>query len=93
MIEDSIRNEINRYGAAEIHYALGVDQQAQMPANSVRVGLTVLDVSELPQIEFTEWTPDGHLRHLKFVGLREDKEARELVREGNTAKQTQQWLP
>jgi ATP-dependent DNA ligase len=25
------------------------------------------------QIEFTEWTPDGHLRHSKFVGLREDK--------------------
>ena len=34
------------------------------------------------QIEFTEWTPDGHLRHSKFVGLREDKEAREVVREG-----------
>jgi ATP dependent DNA ligase-like protein len=29
------------------------------------------------QIEFTEWTPDGHLRHSKFVGLREDKEARD----------------
>jgi len=34
------------------------------------------------QIEFTEWTPDGHLRHSKFVGLREDKDAREVVREG-----------
>jgi DNA ligase D-like protein (predicted ligase) len=33
------------------------------------------------QIEFTEWTPDGHLRHSKFVGLREDKEAMEVVRE------------
>jgi DNA ligase D-like protein (predicted ligase) len=33
------------------------------------------------QIEFTEWTPDGHLRHSKFVGLREDKEAQEVVRE------------
>jgi ATP-dependent DNA ligase len=34
------------------------------------------------QIEFTEWTPDdGHLRHSKFVGLREDKKAREVVRE------------
>ena len=27
------------------------------------------------QIEFTEWTPDGHLRHSKFVGLRNDKDA------------------
>jgi len=34
------------------------------------------------QIEFTEWTPDGHLRHSKFFGLRGDKEAREVVREG-----------
>jgi bifunctional non-homologous end joining protein LigD len=34
------------------------------------------------QIEFTEWTPDGHLRHTKFVGLREDKDARDIVREG-----------
>jgi bifunctional non-homologous end joining protein LigD len=34
------------------------------------------------QIEFTEWTPDGHLRHSRFAGLREDKDAREVVREG-----------
>jgi DNA ligase D-like protein (predicted ligase) len=34
------------------------------------------------QIEFAEWTQDGHLRHSKFVGLREDKEARDVVREG-----------
>jgi DNA ligase D-like protein (predicted ligase) len=32
------------------------------------------------QIEFTEWTLDGHLRHSKFVAFREDKEAREVVR-------------
>ena len=25
------------------------------------------------QFEFTEWTPDGHLRHSKFCGFREDK--------------------
>ena len=40
------------------------------------------------QIEFTEWTPDGHLRHSKFVGLREDKEAREVVRECNSFAQS-----
>jgi ATP-dependent DNA ligase len=33
------------------------------------------------QIEFTEWTPDGHLRHSKFVGLRDDKDARKVVRD------------
>jgi ATP-dependent DNA ligase len=34
------------------------------------------------QIEFTEWTPDNHLRHSKFVGIKDDKNAREVVREG-----------
>jgi bifunctional non-homologous end joining protein LigD len=33
------------------------------------------------QIEFTEWTPDAHLRQSAFVGLREDKDPREVVRE------------
>jgi ATP-dependent DNA ligase len=33
------------------------------------------------QIEFTEWTPDGHLRHSKFCGLREDKDPHEIVRD------------
>jgi bifunctional non-homologous end joining protein LigD len=33
------------------------------------------------QIEFTEWTPDGHLRHSSFIGLRGDKDARHVVRE------------
>ena len=35
----------------------------------------------LAQVEFTEWTPDGHLRHSKFCGFREGKEAREVIRE------------
>ena len=33
------------------------------------------------QIEFTESTPDGHLRHSKFVGLREDKDPKAVIRE------------
>lgn len=33
------------------------------------------------QFEFVEWTPENHLRHSKFVGLREDKKACEVVRE------------
>ncbi len=32
------------------------------------------------QFEFVEWTPDNHLRHVKFVGLRNDKPAREVRR-------------
>ena len=33
------------------------------------------------QFEFVEWTPDNHLRHTRFVGLREDKRARDVGRE------------
>jgi DNA ligase D-like protein (predicted ligase) len=33
------------------------------------------------QFEFLEWTGDNHLRHSKFVGLREDKKGRDVRRE------------
>jgi len=33
------------------------------------------------QVKFTEWTRDGKLRHPVFLGVREDKDAREVVRE------------
>ena len=33
------------------------------------------------QVEFADWTPDGHLRHSKFVGLRNDKNAESVTRE------------
>ncbi|MEO7055546.1 MAG: DNA ligase D, partial [Caldimonas sp.] len=33
------------------------------------------------EVAFREWTPDGHVRHAVFVGLRADKPAREVGRE------------
>jgi ATP-dependent DNA ligase len=33
------------------------------------------------QIEFLQWTGADHLRHTKFVGLRDDKEPSEVIRE------------
>jgi bifunctional non-homologous end joining protein LigD len=33
------------------------------------------------EFDFTEWTRDGKLRHPRFKGLREDKSAKEVVRE------------
>ena len=33
------------------------------------------------QFEFVEWTPDAHLRHPRFVTLREDKDPKEVRRE------------
>jgi len=33
------------------------------------------------EVAFTEWTPEGRLRHPAYLGLRTDKLAREIVRE------------
>ena len=52
-------------------------------------GITEEEMSEMQwvkpevvaQIRFVEWTGDGHLRHAAFLGLREDKKAREVRRE------------
>ena len=35
------------------------------------------------QFEFVEWTPDGHLRHSRFMGLREDQKPEEVAREAS----------
>jgi bifunctional non-homologous end joining protein LigD len=32
-------------------------------------------------IEFVEWTADGHLRHSRFIALRDDKRAQDEKRE------------
>lgn len=33
------------------------------------------------QFEFVEWTGEGHLRHTRFIALRDDKDPRTVVRE------------
>jgi bifunctional non-homologous end joining protein LigD len=33
------------------------------------------------EVAFTEWTPDGRLRHPSFKGIRQDKDPKEIVRE------------
>jgi len=53
------------------------------------VGLTAEKMKEcrwlkpvlVGQFEFVEWTADGHLRHSRFMGLREDKEPHDVARE------------
>jgi ATP-dependent DNA ligase len=32
------------------------------------------------QFEYVEWTSDGHLRHSRFVALRDDKKGREVAK-------------
>jgi ATP-dependent DNA ligase len=40
-----------------------------------------LEPKLVAQIEFLEWTDADRLRHSKFVGLREDKDPRNAVKE------------
>jgi DNA ligase D-like protein (predicted ligase) len=58
-------------------------------ARALGAGLTAVKMEEcrwlkpvlVGQVEFEEWTEDGHLRHCRFVGLREDKPAKDVRRE------------
>jgi bifunctional non-homologous end joining protein LigD len=43
--------------------------------------VTWVEPKLVAQVGFTEWTRDGRLRHPRFVGLREDKDAKDVVRE------------
>src|SRR5689334_21655004 len=52
-------------------------------------GLTAVDMEKcvwlkpklVAAIEYAEWTPASHLRHSRFVALREDKDSQQVVRE------------
>jgi bifunctional non-homologous end joining protein LigD len=44
-------------------------------------GTTWVEPRLVAQVGFSEWTRDGRLRHPRFLGLREDKAADEVVRE------------
>jgi DNA ligase D-like protein (predicted ligase) len=44
-------------------------------------GTTWVAPELVAQVAFTEWTRDGRLRHPRYLGLRDDKPAREVVRE------------
>lgn len=48
----------------------------------VRKAVHWVEPEMVVQVGFSEWTRDGRLRHPRFLGVREDKAAREVVREG-----------
>jgi bifunctional non-homologous end joining protein LigD len=45
-------------------------------------GVTWVKPELVAQLGFSEWTRAGRLRHPRFLGLRDDKDAAEVVREG-----------
>ncbi|HYZ80463.1 MAG TPA: non-homologous end-joining DNA ligase [Solirubrobacteraceae bacterium] len=51
------------------------------PASIRERDVTWIDPELVAQLGFTEWTKAGRLRHPRFLGLRDDKPATEVVRE------------
>lgn len=47
-------------------------------------GVHWVDPVLVAEVGFTEWTRDGRLRHPRFLGLRRDKDPREVVREAHS---------
>jgi bifunctional non-homologous end joining protein LigD len=58
-------------------------RRPESPFSSARMprGALFVDPELVAEVEFTEWTPDGQLRHPTYRGLREDRPAGEVVRE------------
>jgi ATP-dependent DNA ligase len=65
-----------------------VAQRDELPANAGRQSHQLLVIDRVncrwvspelvSQFEYVEWTPDGHLRHSRFVALREDKDVADV---------------
>jgi ATP-dependent DNA ligase len=55
-------------------WGTGLTAEDMKKCNWVRPELVV-------RIEYLEWTESDHLRHSKFAGLRDDKDARAVVKE------------
>lgn len=69
----SLSGRMKELARAEPAYA----DRARLPRKDVHW----LEPELVGEVSFTEWTRDGQLRHPRFLGLRNDKPARDVVRE------------
>ncbi|MFJ1269179.1 DNA ligase D [Legionella lytica] len=71
----------------EINKLLKENKASKNPFNSKPPGYTTahwLEPNLVCEVEFTEWTTEGHIRHPSFKGIRLDKKARNVRREVET---------
>jgi bifunctional non-homologous end joining protein LigD len=61
--------------------ALETDENPFVDVHPIPRGTHWVRPELVAQIAFTEWTRDGRLRHPRYLGLRDDKPARDVVRE------------
>jgi bifunctional non-homologous end joining protein LigD len=68
----------------QLRERLGRLERPSPPFAGVRPAMSGVHWAEprlVAEVAFTEWTGDGRLRHPRFLGLRRDKDPREVVRE------------
>jgi bifunctional non-homologous end joining protein LigD len=75
--EEDLRALRKRMGALERERA----PVTNPPKGAEYREITWLEPKLVAEVEFTEWTPDGKIRHPSFQGLRADKKPAEVVRE------------
>jgi bifunctional non-homologous end joining protein LigD len=92
---DKVRNGLTPWLRKQLHQKFQpleteVCPFANLPERKTRLGAVTKEEMKncrwlkpklVAQIQFAEWTPDNHVRHPKFVALRDDKDPREVVRE------------
>ena len=59
------------------------DRSAFAGAPPLKKNVHWLKPQLVAQIGFAEWTPEGRLRHPRFIGLRDDKKPKDVVRESS----------
>ncbi|MCG6121552.1 MAG: DNA ligase D [Microvirga sp.] len=73
-VAEDLRRRLGKPARKTSPFASGLDALA-------RKDLRFVTPSLVAEVEFAAWTAEGRLRHASFRGLREDKSAREIVRE------------
>ncbi|MEO7383071.1 MAG: DNA ligase D [Paracoccaceae bacterium] len=73
-VAETLFAKLNNFRAATSSFTAPLTSEEARQVKYVRPELVA-------EVEFRAWTADGHLRHASFRGLREDKEAKEIVRE------------
>ncbi|KWT98417.1 MULTISPECIES: DNA ligase D [unclassified Variovorax] len=76
-----LRARLNKLVTSKVPFVGGVPKPDRWSKNSSNEKVIWVSPELVAEVEFAEWTPGGQIRHASYRGLRDDKPAREVVRE------------